>query len=222
LKYRQCANTHIAEIVSAEIRLFLTVTLSVRQQRAYAKQSGLTFQSIIPKHMRPGAQTVDIVWRSVLSLVAKNDERSFMSDIYAMQRANGDWFALDDHGRLRVPLFHSSHDAMIARLRNFGLLLFKPVVLDARFLKKIVPLPGEDEVHFCMVDDPFASLNCGSPLWPAQLALLIRRSDEHQNNSRKGNRFHVSGVSALPQSDNKATETWEDEGAPSRTGRGVA
>jgi hypothetical protein len=85
-----------------------------------------------------------------------------MSDIFAMQRANGDWFALDHHGRLRVPLFHSRQDAMIARLRNFGLLVFKPVLLNAHFLKEIVPLPGEDEVDFCMVDDPFASLNGGS------------------------------------------------------------
>ena len=99
-----------------------------------------------------------------------------MSDIFAMQRANGDWFALDHHGRLRVPLFHSSHDAMIARLRHFGLLLFKPVVLDAPFLKKIVPLRGEDEVDFCMVDDPFARLNNGSNIERAELALLIRSS----------------------------------------------
>ena len=99
-----------------------------------------------------------------------------MSDIFAMQRANGDWFALDHHGRLRVPLFHSSQDAMIARLRNFGLLLFKPVVLDAPFLKKIVPLPGEDEVDFCMVDDPFVRLNNGSKIERAELALLIRSS----------------------------------------------
>src|SRR5512147_3261428 len=102
-----------------------------------------------------------------------------MSDIFAMQRANGDWFALDDHGRLRVPLFHSSHDAMIARLYNFGLLLFKPVVVDGPFLKEILPLPGEDEVDFCMVDDPFASLNYGSPIGRAQLALLMS-PDEHQ------------------------------------------
>lgn len=119
-----------------------------------------------------------------------------MSDIFAMQRANGDWFALDHHGRLRVPLFHSSQDAMIARLHNFGLLVFKPVVLDARFLKEIVPLPGEDEVDFCMVDDPFASFNRGSTMRRTQLALLI----------------HLSDLSALTQSDSQATETWEDEG----------
>ena len=104
-----------------------------------------------------------------------------MSDIFAMQRANGDWFALDHHGRLRVPLFHSSHDAMISRLRNFGLLVFKPVLLDARFLEEIIPLPGEDEVDFCMVNDPFASLNRGSSVERTQLALLIRDPDEHED-----------------------------------------
>ena len=134
-----------------------------------------------------------------------------MSDIFAMQRANGDWFALDHHGRLRVPLFHSSQDAMIARLRNFGLLVFKPVLLNARFLKEIVPLPGEDEVDFCMVDDPFVSLNRGSTVGRIQLALLIRRPDEHENITN-GNTFRAPDLSALPQSDNQATETWEDEG----------
>ena len=96
-----------------------------------------------------------------------------MSDIFAMQRANGDWFALDHQGRLRVPLFNSTQDAMIARLRNFGLLVFKPVLLNARFLKEIVPLPGEDEVDFCMVDDPFTNLNRGSTMTHRQLALLL-------------------------------------------------
>jgi hypothetical protein len=135
-----------------------------------------------------------------------------MSDIFAMQRANGDWFALNHHGRLRVPLFHSSQDAMIARLHNFGLLVFKPVLLNARFLKEIVPFPGEDEVDFCMVDDPFASVNRGSTMRRTQLALLIRRPDEHEKIVTSGNTFHLSDLSALPQSDSHATETWEDEG----------
>ena len=99
-----------------------------------------------------------------------------MSDIFAMQRANGDWFALDHHGRLRVPLFHSSQDAMIARVHNFGLLVFQPVILDARFLTEITPLPGEDEVEFCMVDDPFASLGHGSSMRRTQVASLISSS----------------------------------------------
>ena len=135
-----------------------------------------------------------------------------MSDIFGMQRANGDWFALDHHGRLRVPLFHSSNDAMIARLRNFGLLVFKPVLVDARFLKETVPLPGEDEVEFCMVNDPFASLNRGTDVGRTQLALLIRRPDEHENIATDRNTLHLSDLSALPQSDSPATATWEDEG----------
>lgn len=135
-----------------------------------------------------------------------------MSDIFAMQRANGDWFALDHHGRLRVPLFHSSQDAMIARLHNFGLLVFNPVVLDARFLKEIVPLPGEDEVDFCMVDDPFASLNRGSTMRRTQVALLMQRPDEREKIVTNRNTFHLSDRSAPTQSDSEATETWEDEG----------
>ena len=132
-----------------------------------------------------------------------------MRDVFAMQRANGDWFALDHHGGLRVPLFHSVHDAMMARLRNFGLLLFKPVVVDALFLKKIVPLPGEDEVDFCLVDDPFASLNSGSIVGRRDLALLIR-PDEHERIEHNGNILPASF-----QRDHKAVETWEDEGGKS-------
>jgi len=126
-----------------------------------------------------------------------------MNAIFAMQRANGDWFALDHHGGLRVPLFHSVHDAMMARLHNFGLLLFKPVVVDALFLKEVVPLPGEAEVDFSMVDDPFASLNSGSIVGRRELARLIR-PDEHQSIEHNGNALHASA--------DDATETWEAEG----------
>jgi len=104
-----------------------------------------------------------------------------MNDLFAMQRANGDWFALNHQGRLRVPLFHSIHDAMMARLRNFGLLLFKPVMLDSRFLENIAPLPGEDELEFCMIEDPFTSLKYANPVGRPQLALLILPSNEHEN-----------------------------------------
>ena len=75
---------------------------------------------------------------------------SFMTNIYAMRRANGDWFAFDDHGRFLVPIFHTSGDAMIARARNTDMLLFKPVALDAHLLKQLVPVGGGD-VDFRMV-----------------------------------------------------------------------
>jgi hypothetical protein len=122
-----------------------------------------------------------------------------MNEIFAMQRANGDWFAFDDEGRLRVPLFHSIHDAMMARLHNLGLLLFKPVVLDTLFLKEIAPLRGEDEVDFCMVDDPFVSLNRGRPMTPAQLASLLGSADAHQHLLWNAN---ISEVTLLNASSN--------------------
>ena len=96
-----------------------------------------------------------------------------MKEIYAMRRANGDWFALENHGRLSVPLFQSSHDALMARLRNFGMLLFEPVALDAQLLKEVALAGAGSDVDFRMVKDPSASLNGGPHLAHAQLALLM-------------------------------------------------
>ena len=124
-----------------------------------------------------------------------------MSDIYVMQRANGDVFALDDHGRFRVPLFNSSSDAIQARLRNFGMLLFKPVALDARLLKEIKPAAGGSEVDFFIVNDPGASLSRGSPVQHAQLALLMSNLDERATIPRNGNGFRDPVRNTLPQSE---------------------
>jgi hypothetical protein len=96
-----------------------------------------------------------------------------MSDIYAMIRANGDWFAFEDHKRLRIPLFHSRHDAMMARLRNFGMLLFAPVALNAGLLTEIASLGGGSDVDFFIVKDPFASLSRVPQIAYAKLALLM-------------------------------------------------
>jgi len=97
-----------------------------------------------------------------------------MSDIFAMQRANGDVFALDDHGRFCVPLFHSTLDAMTARLRNGDMLLFKPVALDARLLREIAPKNGRNDVDLLMVKDPLRSLKRGCLVKHAELLLLVR------------------------------------------------
>lgn len=96
-----------------------------------------------------------------------------MSNIYVMQRANGDVFSLDDHGRFRVPLFNSSSDAFLARSRNFGMLLFKPVQLDASLLEQLLPLGAAAEVDFWLVSDPLINLKHGRLVQPAQLASLM-------------------------------------------------
>ena len=114
-----------------------------------------------------------------------------MSEIYAMRRANGDWFALDDNGRFLVPLFRSSRDAMIARSRNFEMLLFKPVKLDARLLQEMMPEEGGGNVDFCLVNDPLMNLNRGDLVEHAHLAQLLNALTEPSRVRGKGNGFHM-------------------------------
>jgi hypothetical protein len=96
-----------------------------------------------------------------------------MSDIYAMQRANGDVFALDNKGRFCVPLFHSRSDAMTARLLNGDMLLFKPVALDARLLRELRPKGRQNNVDLLLVKDPLRSLKRGDQVDHAELTLIV-------------------------------------------------
>jgi hypothetical protein len=91
-----------------------------------------------------------------------------------MQRANGDWFALDDRGRFRVPLFSSQWDGMLARVSHRGMRLFKPVALDGRALKELVPADSVSGTDFWLVDNPFTSLKRGRTIDRTQLSLLVQ------------------------------------------------
>jgi|ERR1700682_209875 len=95
-----------------------------------------------------------------------------MNGIYGMQRANGDWFALDDHGDFRVPLFHSDGEAMQARAFNGGMLLFHPVLLSEGALKNLAPVNG-DATHFWLVDHESVNLKRGRRFEHGQLAQLV-------------------------------------------------
>ena len=99
-----------------------------------------------------------------------------MSSLYAMQRANGDWFALEDRGRFRVPVFSSRWGGMLPRVSHWGLQLFKPVALDARSIEELVPADGVTETDFCLVEDPFTSLNRGRVIDRAHLSTLVREA----------------------------------------------
>jgi hypothetical protein len=98
--------------------------------------------------------------------------------MYAMRRANGDWFALDEDGRLRVPVFSSSSHAMEARTRNPGMLLFKPVILDEGALDDIAATEGDHTAGYWLVSNPSISLRRGRPVEHAQLATLISEAAE--------------------------------------------
>jgi hypothetical protein len=93
-----------------------------------------------------------------------------------MQRANGDWFALADRGRFRVPVFSSQWDGMLARVNHWGMRLFKPVALDGRALEELVPADGVSETDFWLVADPFTSLKRGRLIDRARLAVLVREA----------------------------------------------
>lgn len=97
-----------------------------------------------------------------------------MNFMYAMRRANGDWFAFDDDGRLRVPVFRSNSEAMHARSLNPGMLLFSPVVLDKSALDDLAPSETAGDTGYWLVHNPSINLKRGRPIEHAQLALLIR------------------------------------------------
>jgi len=133
-----------------------------------------------------------------------------MSNNYVMQRANGDVFALDDRGRFRIPLFKSTSDGFLARLRNFGMLLFKPVQLDESLLNKLVPLGSAADVDFWLVSDPLINLNRGRLVQPAQLAVLMDSHNKLKPVSR--NATSDESLSLPPDSNSNAKAVWEDEG----------
>jgi len=95
-----------------------------------------------------------------------------METFYAMRRANGDWFAVADKDNLRVPIFKSSGDAMIARSRDSGMECFRPVMFNARLLEELRRTDG-DSATFLMIADPSRHLKHGLRLSFTELAPLM-------------------------------------------------
>jgi len=96
-----------------------------------------------------------------------------MSNLFAMRRANGDWFALDDKGSFRVPVFHNSAAAMVARSRETGMECFRPVLLDGPAFKNLTTTDG-GKACFWLVEDPLMKLNRGRALDHQELAGVMR------------------------------------------------
>ena len=101
-----------------------------------------------------------------------------MSNLYAMRRANGDWFAFEEQGRLRMPVFGSSREAMQARERNWGMLLFKPVVFDERALNDLDPIGRVTNAYFWLANGSSTKPRHGESIDRAQLALLMHEPAE--------------------------------------------
>jgi len=95
-----------------------------------------------------------------------------MKSFYGMRRANGDWFAVEDNGHLRMPVFKTSGDAMIARSRDTGMECFRPVAFDVSALEQLRVTDG-DTASFLMVADPSRNLKRGLRLGFTELAPLM-------------------------------------------------
>ncbi len=98
-----------------------------------------------------------------------------MNSRYGMQRANGDWFALNQGDGFRVPIFSSSREAMLARSSNVEMLVFKPVLIDERSLKDLTPVMGQLPTHFWLVSDACVNLKRGLALNHSELMVLVRK-----------------------------------------------
>ena len=96
-----------------------------------------------------------------------------MTTLFAMRRANGDWFALDDDGLFRVPVFRSSGAAMVARSRDSGMECFRPVSLDEAAFRNLTTT-DEGKACFWLVEDPLMNLNRGRALDKKGLEQLMR------------------------------------------------
>ncbi len=67
---------------------------------------------------------------------------------------------------------------MTARWGHFGMMLFKPLPLNAHLLKEIIPAGTAEDVDFWLVDDPFINLKRGRLVEHAQLEVLIKEATE--------------------------------------------
>ena len=97
-----------------------------------------------------------------------------MSSIYGMQRANGDWFAIEAKSSLRMPLYSSQREAMRARAFNIEMFLFKPALIDERTLKDVAQTEDGRPVYFWLVGETSTNMKRGTTMHPEQLAMILR------------------------------------------------
>lgn len=93
-----------------------------------------------------------------------------------MRRANGDWFALDDKGSFRVPVFHSSSAAMTARMQDSGMECFRPVIIDDAAFKNLATT-DDGKASFWLITDPLRKLSRGQALDQRELEAILHGAE---------------------------------------------
>ncbi|MCI0486836.1 MAG: hypothetical protein L0229_09575 [Blastocatellia bacterium] len=90
-----------------------------------------------------------------------------MSELFVMRRANGDLFAEQMHGRVRIPVWPSAEAVARYKARNPELMIFWPVRLDRSLMKQIKAgfgKEGRTELFLLSEDAPDAHLDDGKPV----------------------------------------------------------
>lgn len=99
-----------------------------------------------------------------------------MNNLFAMRRANGDWFALDDQGRFRVPVFRTAGAAMIARSRETRMECFRPIELDPAALASLTTT-DQGKACYWLISDPLMKLGRGRPLERNELEQFMKSGE---------------------------------------------
>ena len=98
-------------------------------------------------------------------------------DLFGMQRANGDWFAIREPSRFRVPLFSSVGEAKAARAFNVELLVFSAALFDERALKEVAQIEADRSVYFWLVEQSSRNMRRGIALEREDMSLLLSSED---------------------------------------------
>ncbi len=93
-----------------------------------------------------------------------------------MRRANGDWFALDDNGGFRVPIFYSGNAATAARMQDPRMECFRPVVVDEAAFTDLTTT-DDGKASFWLISDPLVKLSKGRSLDHQELSALLRERE---------------------------------------------
>src|SRR2546421_12884558 len=97
--------------------------------------------------------------------------------LYGMQRANGDWFAIKEPLRFRVPLFSSMREAVDVRAFNVEMLVFSPTIFDEHALKQVGQVENDRPVYFWLVEKTSRNMRRGIALQHEDMTLILSGGD---------------------------------------------
>jgi len=94
-----------------------------------------------------------------------------------MKRANGDWFAIKEPQRFRVPLFSSVREAADVRAFNVEMLVFSPTIFDEHALKQVGQVENDRPVYFWLVEKSSRTMRRGIALQHEDMALILNGAE---------------------------------------------